>query len=666
MATGLLGTQANQPISNGEVNPGFNTTVTNPIGNTQVPVSIPDTPSYVQQVAPPPAPEMRDIKATETVAGQLNTLLSSESPYVKLARSKALETANQRGLLNTSIAAGAGEKAAIESALPIAQQDAQTYAASGLSAQNAGQDLTKTGYDANLKSGLNKEASVYETLTNTQNIAANSSLQQQKDTSALTAQTQAEQSAAELQALRDANALKAQTQQEQYNSDLSAQQAQEKLTAQTQAEQSTSALQAQRDAAAVQLEKTKAEQQVFLQKELAAAGLNYDLMKLQVAEREAMANAIYPITQQALSAISEIKRTPDSVLSTTAKETAVAEIEANKASSINMIASLYGYKLNWGTGSATPPVGTTPPGTANPNPATPPPGTTPATPPPGTTPATPPPGTTPATPPPALTPTTPAPTPTNWTDAAATTQKMAAGLLAPNMAYDFNKDGKVDLNDASMAAAYNAGTIPVPAGLLGTLTSQPYTPPPTTTANPTYNENGGLGAPPTPPPGTFAGTLPPAGQRAPLSAAQGTTIDSEGNIYNSAGTKVGKQYITGTYISSGLRINDNYTLDRDGHINQPDGYRAAYTDGIKYYARNGTELAIDPTTTNMTIAEILAKQEGMTKTVQRRTSPWGTQTSPVTLTWYNAANSWTLPDGTKVDADGNIPPPPEPTPEMNG
>lgn len=63
----------------------------------------------------------------ETVAGQLTSLLDSGSSYVQQARNNAMQTANSRGLLNSTMAATAGEKAAIESALPIAQADAGTF-----------------------------------------------------------------------------------------------------------------------------------------------------------------------------------------------------------------------------------------------------------------------------------------------------------------------------------------------------------------------------------------------------------------------------------------------------------------------------------------------------------------------------------------------------------
>lgn len=64
-----------------------------------------------------------------TVAGQLGTLLGSESPYIREARRRSAAAGEARGMLNTSMAAGAGELAAIQGGLPIAAQDASTYAA---------------------------------------------------------------------------------------------------------------------------------------------------------------------------------------------------------------------------------------------------------------------------------------------------------------------------------------------------------------------------------------------------------------------------------------------------------------------------------------------------------------------------------------------------------
>ena len=66
-------------------------------------------------------------KPTETVQGQMDSILSQDSPLMQRARSLATQQANERGLINSSISAGAGTAAMIDAARPIAAQDAQTY-----------------------------------------------------------------------------------------------------------------------------------------------------------------------------------------------------------------------------------------------------------------------------------------------------------------------------------------------------------------------------------------------------------------------------------------------------------------------------------------------------------------------------------------------------------
>lgn len=66
-----------------------------------------------------------DIAQPTMASDRLNSLLAADSPYIQMARTRAAQTANSRGLLNSSIAAGAGEAAAIERAAPLAQSDAE-------------------------------------------------------------------------------------------------------------------------------------------------------------------------------------------------------------------------------------------------------------------------------------------------------------------------------------------------------------------------------------------------------------------------------------------------------------------------------------------------------------------------------------------------------------
>lgn len=62
------------------------------------------------------------------VSTQLARDIAQNSPYMKLARQSGLDFANQHGLTNSSIAAGASQRSAIEAAMPIAQADASMLA----------------------------------------------------------------------------------------------------------------------------------------------------------------------------------------------------------------------------------------------------------------------------------------------------------------------------------------------------------------------------------------------------------------------------------------------------------------------------------------------------------------------------------------------------------
>lgn len=74
---------------------------------------------------------------TDTVQGQIAGIIDTNSPLMQQAARRAAEQANSRGLLNSSIAVGAGQEAVMDRALPIAQQDASTYTNTRLSNQNS-------------------------------------------------------------------------------------------------------------------------------------------------------------------------------------------------------------------------------------------------------------------------------------------------------------------------------------------------------------------------------------------------------------------------------------------------------------------------------------------------------------------------------------------------
>lgn len=94
----------------------------------------------------------------QTVQGQVSGIIAANSPLVQQARAASLAQMNARGLTNSSMALGEGQKAVISSAMPIATQDASLYAnnakynadtANNMSQFNVGQQNTGLQFTAN-------------------------------------------------------------------------------------------------------------------------------------------------------------------------------------------------------------------------------------------------------------------------------------------------------------------------------------------------------------------------------------------------------------------------------------------------------------------------------------------------------------------------------------
>ena len=73
------------------------------------------------------------VDTNQTVQGQMSGLLAKGSPLMQRAETRANQQSVQRGLLNSSMAVGAAQNAVIDAAMPMAQQDAGTYAESARS-----------------------------------------------------------------------------------------------------------------------------------------------------------------------------------------------------------------------------------------------------------------------------------------------------------------------------------------------------------------------------------------------------------------------------------------------------------------------------------------------------------------------------------------------------
>lgn len=95
--------------------------------------------------------------ADQTVAGQIKNIIAEDGPLAQMNKANAEQDMNRRGLINSSMAVGAGQKALYESALPIAQQDAATMA-------NAGQ------FNANSTNALQSQSNQIRQQTATSNL----------------------------------------------------------------------------------------------------------------------------------------------------------------------------------------------------------------------------------------------------------------------------------------------------------------------------------------------------------------------------------------------------------------------------------------------------------------------------------------------------------------
>lgn len=120
--------------------------------------------------------------AKQTVQGQMAGIIADNSPLMQTAKTNAAQDSNSRGLLNSTMGVQAGQQAVINTAMPIAQQDSNTY--NNTAQFNAGQlnDIAKT----------NQNVSTQVNLANTQatNNQAQFNAQQTNNVSLANADTQ--------------------------------------------------------------------------------------------------------------------------------------------------------------------------------------------------------------------------------------------------------------------------------------------------------------------------------------------------------------------------------------------------------------------------------------------------------------------------------------------
>jgi len=142
------------------------------------------------------APTTRDIdQQTGTVQGQVNSILATDNPLMQRARTLATQQMAGRGLVNSSMNAGAGVAAMTDKAVQIGSQDANAYnqaASENVAAKNvAGQFNAGALNTASLQTGQQKFTSEQTALDRSQQT--NLQTGQQKFTAEQTALDRSQQ-----------------------------------------------------------------------------------------------------------------------------------------------------------------------------------------------------------------------------------------------------------------------------------------------------------------------------------------------------------------------------------------------------------------------------------------------------------------------------------------
>jgi hypothetical protein len=99
------------------------------------------------------------VDSPQTVTGQVKDIVTAGGPLMKQAEARSNMRMNSRGLLNSSLAVGAGQSALYDAALPMAQADAQTNAqAANFNANAANAASAFTADATNKQSLVNQDA----------------------------------------------------------------------------------------------------------------------------------------------------------------------------------------------------------------------------------------------------------------------------------------------------------------------------------------------------------------------------------------------------------------------------------------------------------------------------------------------------------------------------
>lgn len=126
-----------------------------------------------------------EVKPDQTVQGQIKAIIDENSPLQQQAETRSLQKMNARGLMNSSIAVGAGQSALYDAAAPIAAADAATYARAGefdagakqqVNLANQGSTNTAKQFNAGSTNQVNSQNSQLQTNVALNNASLNTDI----------------------------------------------------------------------------------------------------------------------------------------------------------------------------------------------------------------------------------------------------------------------------------------------------------------------------------------------------------------------------------------------------------------------------------------------------------------------------------------------------------
>lgn len=279
----------------------------------------PETPTYdLEQpgsiAAPYVAPEPYVPDPAQLASGQMDMLMNQNGAYLQQAAKAGERTAQARGLLNSSMAAGAAQGAAMDRAQPLALANAEVYAAAGMTGYEGEIQAALTNLQGQIQSNLSYQDSIQSDYINQRSLVLQGLI-----SSGLSTQ-EAEQN---LQAFEYQNLL---------NTGLSDRQAQDKID-QIQ-------LQAANDLVLDQQQQYGANYRTELERDL-------NLDKLDAADRDAVSTAMTNYGLQFQKDVLNIQM--DAQTSGAEKEAKILTAQTVYENNLNNVAALYQVDLTWET-----------------------------------------------------------------------------------------------------------------------------------------------------------------------------------------------------------------------------------------------------------------------------------------------------------------------------